>query len=475
LDLQAVEFRLRSGDNLDTEHIDAILAHRDYFQTLLRDSIGTLAGRIAPQPGVIDDSALEAIFLLTEMGDPSFIPDLVMCLYRDSDWLDWCFGDALTMNVWLPFARVGHVHLDLLTEFLQDPLPDEFAKAAVLTGLTVIPEFHPNTRERVLGILRDVFTKPTTIGLEVLGGQLASCAAAGYTELEDIVELFVDRVKEGLDEVNAAGVVKDIRNGFARGKLSDSVLLRDRDVYALNKAWKSWMSNGENGDEVGDWIAIHLPLIEQLLIAKDEENPAPDALLRHYTLVRTLVNDGLTETLIEIIDERFDAFLGEWFHDLLFALADHKLVDEAISLGHMLADVHSPAQYLSYVALILADGGRVQETRELVARLRSEYPEDLWTRILCGQAFETIGDEGEAESIWRSVIADAVKGYDRAAAIERLVRLLTKQGRVAEVRAFEESEPHHEIESEQPPMLKVGRNDPCPCGSGKKFKKCHGE
>lgn len=23
-------------------------------------------------------------------------------------------------------------------------------------------------------------------------------------------------------------------------------------------------------------------------------------------------------------------------------------------------------------------------------------------------------------------------------------------------------------------MAKVGRNDPCPCGSGKKFKKCHG-
>ena len=22
--------------------------------------------------------------------------------------------------------------------------------------------------------------------------------------------------------------------------------------------------------------------------------------------------------------------------------------------------------------------------------------------------------------------------------------------------------------------LKVGRNEPCPCGSGKKYKKCHG-
>jgi preprotein translocase subunit SecA len=25
-----------------------------------------------------------------------------------------------------------------------------------------------------------------------------------------------------------------------------------------------------------------------------------------------------------------------------------------------------------------------------------------------------------------------------------------------------------------PAQGKVGRNDPCPCGSGKKFKKCHG-
>jgi len=24
-------------------------------------------------------------------------------------------------------------------------------------------------------------------------------------------------------------------------------------------------------------------------------------------------------------------------------------------------------------------------------------------------------------------------------------------------------------------MPKVGRNDPCPCGSGKKFKHCHGK
>lgn len=35
----------------------------------------------------------------------------------------------------------------------------------------------------------------------------------------------------------------------------------------------------------------------------------------------------------------------------------------------------------------------------------------------------------------------------------------------------------HEHEPQTPqrnPLRSVGRNDPCPCGSGKKYKKCHG-
>ncbi|TMU79939.1 hypothetical protein FGG79_21455, partial [Bacillus sp. BHET2] len=26
-----------------------------------------------------------------------------------------------------------------------------------------------------------------------------------------------------------------------------------------------------------------------------------------------------------------------------------------------------------------------------------------------------------------------------------------------------------------PEGMRVGRNDPCPCGSGKKYKQCHGK
>ena len=53
----------------------------------------------------------------------------------------------------------------------------------------------------------------------------------------------------------------------------------------------------------------------------------------------------------------------------------------------------------------------------------------------------------------------------------------------AEASAMEEEEPEQqpagqEEESQQPFVRsgkKVGRNEPCPCGSGKKFKQCHGK
>jgi preprotein translocase subunit SecA len=30
------------------------------------------------------------------------------------------------------------------------------------------------------------------------------------------------------------------------------------------------------------------------------------------------------------------------------------------------------------------------------------------------------------------------------------------------------------VKDKADPWTDVGRNDPCPCGSGKKYKKCHG-
>jgi uncharacterized protein YecA (UPF0149 family) len=34
--------------------------------------------------------------------------------------------------------------------------------------------------------------------------------------------------------------------------------------------------------------------------------------------------------------------------------------------------------------------------------------------------------------------------------------------------------PHGALQPQRRESPKLGRNDPCPCGSGKKYKKCHG-
>jgi len=48
----------------------------------------------------------------------------------------------------------------------------------------------------------------------------------------------------------------------------------------------------------------------------------------------------------------------------------------------------------------------------------------------------------------------------------------TEADEAAAMRAQGEAARTKTIRREQP---KVGRNDPCPCGSGKKYKQCHGK
>jgi uncharacterized protein len=49
-------------------------------------------------------------------------------------------------------------------------------------------------------------------------------------------------------------------------------------------------------------------------------------------------------------------------------------------------------------------------------------------------------------------------------------KALTKEEREAEEKLLKETPKTQPIKVDQAP----GRNDPCPCGSGKKYKKCHG-
>jgi preprotein translocase subunit SecA len=69
---------------------------------------------------------------------------------------------------------------------------------------------------------------------------------------------------------------------------------------------------------------------------------------------------------------------------------------------------------------------------------------------------------------------DAAGMATRMAAVQEAVAVGAGGGggsQMAEAAAASRGEKRQPVKREMP---KVGRNDPCPCGSGKKYKKCHG-
>jgi preprotein translocase subunit SecA len=88
------------------------------------------------------------------------------------------------------------------------------------------------------------------------------------------------------------------------------------------------------------------------------------------------------------------------------------------------------------------------------------------------------------------VLYENMKLAIKRAVIERVshIKLMTKEEieeihrqqeamLEAQLKAHQEAEAEKQMADEKKIIratVKVGRNDPCPCGSGKKFKACHG-
>jgi len=84
------------------------------------------------------------------------------------------------------------------------------------------------------------------------------------------------------------------------------------------------------------------------------------------------------------------------------------------------------------------------------------------------------------DALKREVVMVVTKVQVRA---EEDVQAVDEQRRVQQTMEFKHAEANSlasetKQDKEQPfkrSNKKVGRNDPCPCGSGKKFKQCHGK
>lgn len=245
----------------------------------------------------------------------------------------------------------------------------------------------------------------------------------------------------------------------------------------------------------------------------------PEGAQGHWQMARAVMDlvspavGASRPDLWEELKEHSDIDVGWWLTDLPFDLARLGMVDEAIEVCARMARVDDAKSYLGDRAEILAEAGRQDEALRQVEANLAEFPDDVWVHLNAGHVYEHLGDLAMAETIYRQALAltdEIGPSHEREEAVARLVDLLHAAGREAEAEALLAAEEARDAtfegthdsaddetlvpEGDESPKAgvspvpsatwpstvrregsKVSRNEPCPCGSGRKFKRCCGQ
>jgi uncharacterized protein YchJ len=124
-------------------------------------------------------------------------------------------------------------------------------------------------------------------------------------------------------------------------------------------------------------------------------------------------------------------------------------------------------------AIVLARAGRRSEALAQLETNLESAKDKSFVEAKAGDTHRALGDLAAAEAYYRQSLTVATTDFDRSQATLRLVSCLLDAGRAEEANRLLSDE-RRQREAGVPVTAPAGRNDPCPCGSGKKYKKCHG-
>ena len=248
---------------------------------------------------------------------------------------------------------------------------------------------------------------------------------------------------------------------FPRADADDALDADDEGVHALEDAGDS-----EDLDDSEDELTSAYDL-------SHEDLASAHALARQLAL--ELDADGVRFAMLE---RACNTDLLSLLADLPDALAKAEKVDDGAELARLLAFL-DPPHFLGERALLLAEAGRREDALAQLAENLEAADDDAWVEVKAADVHAVLGDSERAEGLLRAVLSRQVEAQARDGALDRLLELLESQGRTAECKALLAAERQRldasiqlNTQTEQRLAPKVGRNDPCPCGSGKKHKKC---
>ncbi|HVY26020.1 MAG TPA: SEC-C metal-binding domain-containing protein [Polyangiaceae bacterium] len=259
-------------------------------------------------------------------------------------------------------------------------------------------------------------------------------------ELVPLAEEFldaVDRLEEFADELAAA---RDAAFPWEADDEADAGALRARPY------------------ETVDTAAAVPALLQALASATELVRALAGSLPRFLALDEWLLERSLATQLLEL--PSLASLCGE--HESALALARSlAFVDRELMEGD--------------VAVILARAGRRQEALAQLDANLGRAEDAALVELKAGDTYRTLGDLPAAEAYYRRSLELAKSPMSLYDARLRLVSVLLDTGRAAEAQQvlLQARQAAGEVAAAAA-LPEVGRNDPCPCGSGKKYKKCHG-
>jgi hypothetical protein len=276
---------LRSRWYLTADEIDAILADQGYFHPYLRDALAKRAQLGCVPESSIDATDCSAIFLLTELGDESVIPDILQCLRMSEEDLRLLYADTLTEHMWLPFAKLGSTYLENLWEFVTDTSVYLFARHAAVAGVVAVHHFYPDKRSAAVAFVERLLERNDCFPVDHLAGILCDCADSGLMELAGRAEEFVSAMREDQEKSYPMATADDVLRSFKKGARKDFISGRPHNVYGVNKQWQKWDEAAkkeetddelvamENEDESGEFFDTEPSKPKQMKIGRNDACP----------------------------------------------------------------------------------------------------------------------------------------------------------------------------------------------------------
>jgi tetratricopeptide (TPR) repeat protein len=168
----------------------------------------------------------------------------------------------------------------------------------------------------------------------------------------------------------------------------------------------------------------------------------------------------------------FEGFLD----DLMRNMIGHEEYESVIDVAGILGEGLGDDILLDFKAECLFGIGKKEEGEKLSQEIISRNPDNPWFLLRAGGYYTTYGEKDflKAKDCYLRALAVAQRHLGKPDGQRELRAVYEKLIEISYETGDRDSAERYERLLNVLESKRVGRNDPCPCGSGKKYKKCCG-